>query len=848
MARVKFIKAEEPNIKALVSSGTVTEGAIYVSTDTGQMYLGTSTTNLLPIKDTSKISTDTNTTYKLSKSGSTITLTGSDGSTTTVNDSNTTYSVATTAANGLMSSTDKAKLNGISSGAEVNQNAFSNIVVGETTVAADAKTDTLTLAGSNVTLTPDATNDKITVGITKDNVTSALGYTPPASNTTYSTATTSANGLMSSSDKTKLDGIDSGANKTTVDSSLSSTSTNPVQNKVINTALSGKAATTHTHTKSQITDFPSSMPASDVYSWAKASTKPTYTASEVGAAASSHKHSASDITSVNASAITGTISSANLPSYVDDIVEGYLSDGKFYTTNSSGTYSGEITGETGKIYTDLSTNKIYRWSGSAYIVISDTLALGETSSTAYRGDRGATAYSHAAAKGSAFSSGLYKITTNAQGHVTAATAVAKSDITGLGIPAQDTVYTHPTASGNKHIPSGGSSGQILRWSADGTAAWGADNNTTYSAGTGISLSGTTFSNSGVRSISSGSANGTISVNTNGTSANVSVKGLGSAAYTASTDYAAASHTHSYLPLSGGTVTGVISRESGGSWITGRSHATIQNTASTSGSFNVVASQKTASGSWNIGNLGGNESLVFSYDTDTNYETGTNSSTVTYLPTTGGTIALTSQIPTSLKNPNSLTISLNGTSQGAYDGSAAKTLNITASSIGAASSSHTHSYAGASTAGGAATSANKLNTDAGSFTQPVYFKDGVPTATTYSLNASVPSDAVFTDTDTHYTCGLALGTGYLSTNTSAASTKNVTRYMNIIENGKASTSLRLYFGNLYTNVYDYDDYISLSITNYIIDSGSSAPLASYYTTYGTKLYIKTGTYPQIYLYI
>ena len=45
------------------------------------------------------------------------------------------------------------------------------------------------------------------------------------------------------------------------------------------------------------------------------------------------------------------------------------------------------------------------------------------------------------------------------------------------IAAKDTVYTHPTSSGNKHIPSGGSSGQILRWSADGTAAWGSDNNT-----------------------------------------------------------------------------------------------------------------------------------------------------------------------------------------------------------------------------------------------------------------------------------------------------------------------------------------------------------------------------------
>ena len=45
----------------------------------------------------------------------------------------------------------------------------------------------------------------------------------------------------------------------------------------------------------------------------------------------------------------------------------------------------------------------------------------------------------------------------------------------------NTVYTHPTSAGNKHIPSGGASGQILRWSADGTAVWGADNNTTYAA-------------------------------------------------------------------------------------------------------------------------------------------------------------------------------------------------------------------------------------------------------------------------------------------------------------------------------------------------------------------------------
>lgn len=89
--------------------------------------------------------------------------------------------------------TEKTKLSGIATGAEVNQNAFSNIKVGDTTVAADAKTDTLTLAGSNVTLTPDATNDKVTIGITKANVVSALGYTPPTTDTVYTHPTTAGN-------------------------------------------------------------------------------------------------------------------------------------------------------------------------------------------------------------------------------------------------------------------------------------------------------------------------------------------------------------------------------------------------------------------------------------------------------------------------------------------------------------------------------------------------------------------------------------------------------------------------------------------------------------------------------
>lgn len=64
---------------------------------------------------------------------------------------------------------------------------------------------------------------------------------------------------MTASDRSKLNSIASGATKVTVDSTLSSTSINPVQNKVINSALEGKSNTNHTHTKLQITDFPSSL-------------------------------------------------------------------------------------------------------------------------------------------------------------------------------------------------------------------------------------------------------------------------------------------------------------------------------------------------------------------------------------------------------------------------------------------------------------------------------------------------------------------------------------------------------------------------------------------------------------
>lgn len=235
-----------------------------------------------------------------------------------------------------------------------------------------------------------------------------------------------------------------------------------------------------------------------------------------------------------------------------------------------------------------------------------------------------------------------------------------------------------------------SGSKITLTSSNGTetSVIDSDTNTTYSAGTGITLSGTTFSNAGVRSISSGSTNGTISVNTNGTSAEVAVKGLGSAAYTASSAYAAASHTHNYAGSSsaGGAATSAIS----------------------------------------VVDYGDTSRII-----EIGYS-GSGATTSNLLHIAG---YLSSGTHTQIKDVSKDTLkSWLGLGSAAYTASG-----------NYASSSHTHSYAGSSSAGGSATSAVKLDTSAGSATQPVYFSGGKPVACSYTLGKSVPSNAVFTDT-------------------------------------------------------------------------------------------------------
>ena len=117
--------------------------------------------------------------------------------------SNHTHTTATQSSNGYMSNADKKKLDGIASGAEVNQNAFANVKVGSTTIQSDAKQDTLELAaGTNISLVGDANNDKVTIAVT-----GKVASASQADNATNATkATQDKNGLQIDTNYLKLSG------------------------------------------------------------------------------------------------------------------------------------------------------------------------------------------------------------------------------------------------------------------------------------------------------------------------------------------------------------------------------------------------------------------------------------------------------------------------------------------------------------------------------------------------------------------------------------------------------------------------------------------------------------------
>lgn len=136
----------------------------------------------------------------------------------------------------------------------------------------------------------------------------------------------------------------------------------------------------------------------------------------------------------------GKVPSSQLPSYVDDVLE-YAN---FATL--------PVTGTSGIIYVTLDDNLTFRWSGSAYVEISKSLALGATSSTAFRGDYGSAAYAHISATGNPHSTSKADVgLSNVDNTSDAGKPVSTAQQTALNLKADSsTLSSHTGNTSNPH--------------------------------------------------------------------------------------------------------------------------------------------------------------------------------------------------------------------------------------------------------------------------------------------------------------------------------------------------------------------------------------------------------------
>ena len=353
-------------------------------------------------------------------------------------------------------------------------------------------------------------------------------------------------------------------------------------------------------TKSKITDFPSSLPASDVYAWAKASSKPSYSWGEITGKPSTYTPS-----SHNHTVIQGTSSTSAVPGKAND---GFC---EFYYNVNNG----------------LANNMPSSNNANAIISISrhagdytSQLGFSSNGNLYYREGVGATAWktiltssnytSYTVTKTGGGASGTWGINiTGSAGSCTgnAATASNASKVNGHTV--------------NSDVPSGAKFTDTNTWRPLGTTA------DTACAGNDNRLSNARPA-SDVYSWAKASSKPSYSW---------------SEITSKPSTFTPASHTHAYIPLSGGTITGSIIRSSGGSWISARNNVAVRGTATTKDSWNPVVGQATPNGYWTIGNLASNDNLAFSYTSNTNYNAGNNSATTVYLPVQEGTIITSATI-------------------------------------------------------------------------------------------------------------------------------------------------------------------------------------------------------------
>lgn len=359
-------------------------------------------------------------------------------------------------------------------------------------------------------------------------------------------------------------------------------------------------------TKSKITDFPSSLPASDVYAWAKASSKPSYSWGEITGkpstfAPSSHNHSYLTLY-------------GGRPANINFSTSTNGTGAMFHFVATSST-------KTGKPPEDSNVLQM-NWDNNGGWDTQFAISNGSSPHSYIRSQNNGTwgnwttlldssnynNYSPSKTGGGA--SGTWGINiTGASGSCTgnAATASNASKVNGHTV--------------NSDVPSGAKFTDTNTWRPLGTAA------NTACAGNDSRLSNARPA-SDVYSWAKASSKPSYSW---------------SEITSKPSTFTPASHTHAYIPLSGGTITGSIIRSSGGSWISARNNVAVRGTATTKDSWNPVVGQATPNGYWTIGNLASNDNLAFSYTSNTNYNAGNNSATTVYLPVQEGTIITSATI-------------------------------------------------------------------------------------------------------------------------------------------------------------------------------------------------------------
>ena len=380
-----------------------------------------------------------------------------------------------------------------------------------------------TVQVNGATVTPSSKTVNISVPTKVSQLTNDAGYKTTDNNTTYNlganASATNGNAAIT------LTGSDGKKPSVTIKGTGATTVTTDANGAVVVNSTN----TVYTHPNSGVTAGTYKSVTVNAQGHVTGGSNPTTLAGYgiTDAAPKQHSHGDADITSLSADKITGVIGIEHIPQGALERLYPVTDDTARFKLTTANVQNGDVvqvTG-TGKMYfviddTKLNSEAGYAvftagtatsvpWSGvtgkpSTYTPSAHTQAIstitglqaaldGKAANTDMVGATADVAGKHGLVKAPAAGDqakylrgdGTWSTPTDTK-YNNATTTVSglmsaddKAKLDGIAKNANN--YVHPTTSGNKHIPAGGSAGQILRWSADGTAVWGADNNTTYSA-------------------------------------------------------------------------------------------------------------------------------------------------------------------------------------------------------------------------------------------------------------------------------------------------------------------------------------------------------------------------------